>query len=72
MQLHNLAISALDKIAELGDINEIVGGVFHSTSGNTGLHEGGMTHVENPLRKTPLCLACGHHIAELHLKHPYE
>ena len=69
---HNLAISALDKVAEWGDINEIVGGVFDTTSANTGLHEGGMTHVENHFRKALLWLACQYHIAELHLKHPYE
>ena len=48
-----------------------MGGVFDTTSSNTGVREGAMVYLERILDKKLLWLACRHHIAELHIKHAY-
>lgn len=59
--------------AEIWDVNEdIIATVFDTTSANTGLHQGAALHIEEQLGHCLLWLACRHHIAELHIKHPYE
>ena len=65
-----LARSALDKASEWTDLTDVVGGVFDTTSSNTGIHEGAMTHIEIFQETALLWLACRHHMAELHFKHP--
>ena len=67
----NLATSALNKVSEWIDPAELVGGVFDTTASNTGINEGAMSHIEQLQGETLLWLACRHHMAELHLKHPY-
>ena len=46
--------------------------VFDTTASNTGIKEGGMTHIEEDLGRGQMWLACRHHSQELHLKHPYD
>lgn len=69
----SLTQSAIDKVTEWTESSDIVGGVFDTTSANTGIDEGAMTHIESNLAKRLLWLACTsrHHAAELHIKHPY-
>ncbi len=66
-----LARSATDKAAEWTDLADIVGGVFDTTSANTGINEGAMTYIERILNDPMFWIACRHHMAELHLNHPY-
>jgi hypothetical protein len=54
------------------DPKDIRGGVFDTTSSNTGVHEGGMTHIENALGTRQMWAACKHHTDELILKHVYD
>ena len=68
----NLANSVIDKASGWCRKEEIVGGVFDTTSSNTGKIEGAMTHIESSAENHLLWLACRHHAAELHIKHPYE
>lgn len=52
--------------------DDIIGAVFDTTSSNTGIHQGATVHIEEQLGRALLWLACRHHIAELHIKHPYD
>ena len=51
---------------------DIIGIGSDTTSANTGIHEGAAVHIEEQLGKPVLWLACRHHMAELHVKHPYD
>ena len=68
----NLALSCLTKAGEWTDIQEIIGGVFDTTASNTGVHEGGMTHIEAHIQNRQLWFACNHHKDELIIKHVYD
>lgn len=50
----------------------IVGGVFDTTSVNTGIHNGVMAFLERFLNRALLHFACRHHVSELMLKDVYE
>jgi hypothetical protein len=51
--------------------NAIIGIGFDTTSANTGIQEGAAVHIESEIEHSLLWLACRHHMAELHVKHPY-
>ena len=51
---------------------EIIALVFDTTSSNTGIHQGAAVRIEEQLGRSLLWLTCRHHIAELHIKHPYD
>ena len=65
----NLASSTLTKTREWTPPDDIFAAVFDTTSSNTGLREGAVTHLEVSLDKKLLWLPCRHHIAELHIVH---
>ena len=66
-----LAQSSLEAIREFTAIEDLIGGVFDTTSANTGLKEGAMCHLERLTDTKLLWLPCRHHISELHIKHAY-
>lgn len=67
-----LAAAAIHCVDEWDARDTIIAQVFDTTSANTGLHEGAAVHIENILERCLLWLPCRHHIAELHVKHPYD
>ena len=67
-----LATTALH-CAEMWDAkDDIIATVFDTTSSNTGPHQGAAVRIEKELGHSLLWLACRHHVAELHIKHPYD
>ena len=63
-----LALTTVDKARDWTDEEDIFAGSFDTTSANTGVIEGVMSHIENLLGRKILWLPCRHHIAELHIK----
>lgn len=49
------------RVWEYTALEEIVGGVFDTTSSNTGVHEGGMAHIEHTPKKCQMWKGCKHH-----------
>ena len=66
-----LALTTVDKARDWTDEEDIFAGSFDTTSANTGVIEGAMSHIQNLLGRKILWLPCRHHIAELHIKHTY-
>ena len=67
-----LAEATMNVLTTWGANDGIIGMVFDTTSSNTGIREGAVTHIEERLGHGVLWLACRHHTAELHVKHPYD
>ena len=68
----NLAESTLTNSDKWTCREDIFAGSFDTTSANTGVHEGAMTHIEEMLKRKVLWMPCRHHIAELHIKHAFQ
>ena len=68
----NLAESTLTNAEKWTCSEDIFAGSFDTTSANTGIHEGAMTHIEEILKRKVLWMPCRHHIAELHIKHAFQ
>lgn len=67
-----LAASALQCAETWEAKDDIIATCFDTTSANTGIHQGAATVIEETLERPLLWLACCHHGAELHIKHPYD
>ena len=68
-----LLAAATLRCAEMWEVkDDIIALMFDTTSSNTGIHQGAATHIEEQLGRSLLWLACRHHVAELHIKHPYD
>lgn len=67
-----LADSTLHTLQVWGIDEGVIAAVFDTTASNTGIREGAATLIEEELGHAILWLACRHHIAELHIKHPYD
>lgn len=66
-----LAEATLHCLDEWDATDDIIGIAFDTTSTNTGVHEGAAVHIERKIERSLLWLACRHHMAELHVKQPY-
>lgn len=67
-----LAQITIEKAKEWTDLEDVFAGSFDTTSANTGVKEGAMSHIEDLLGRKILWMPCRHHIAELHIKHAYQ
>ena len=67
----DVAECTLTKAKEWTDLEDIFGCVFDTTSSNTGIMEGAVTHIESARKSKVLWLACRHHVSELIIKHVY-
>ena len=67
----DVAECTLKKAKEWTDLKDIFGCVFDTTSSNTGIIEGAVTHIESAQKNKVLWLACRHHVSELIIKHVY-
>ncbi len=67
-----LAESAIHCVNQWEAADDIVAMVFDTTSSNTGIHQGAAVFIEEMLDRALLWPACRHHVAELHIKWPYD
>ena len=67
-----LAQSALHCLDQWEARNDLIGFVFDTTASNTGVHQGAAVRIAEIIARALLWLPCRYHIAELHIKIPYD